>query len=349
MNVSLSFKSSDQIHRPITLRLVDCIAQTKAKFALSPTPPSPLRAAHSQDIYQACRGRTIGVFQHVTENDFIINLLGGSILQLESAYQSTYGRARGRRRLDSDDREGNNDGAREDTDHAASASNNNVRREQDTTNCAPREQVGGASGSSAMTSARRRLPAEFTYDDYDNTVNAGTDAFFASVATIAFESSLPATIRVVSEGYLSTDDDGMELTVASEDLAGLFERNDVASILRGAVLSPAQAVSAHFTAALSNLSPAFNIPAGAVQRGRDHGLPTYNAAREARHFVCIQDVAYDHLLMPECSSRGGSKCAVSERPAHLPRKGKTSFAPLAMTVLGTLTQYHSRLIFSEGL
>lgn len=229
----------------------------------------------------------------MTENDFLIMLLGESILQLGPAYQSTYRRGRGRRRLDSsdahggcgqDDREENDDGAREGTDHAASAVNNNVRLEEDTTIGVPRGQVGEASGPSAMTSAQRRLPAEFTYDDYDDTVNAGTDAFFASVATIAFESSLPATIRVVSEGYLSTDDDGMELTVASGDLAGLFGRNDVASILRGAVLSPAQAVSAHFAAALSNFSPAFKIPADAVQRGRDHGLPTYNAAREVRHF-----------------------------------------------------------------
>lgn len=29
-----------------------------------------------QDIFQACRGWTIAVFQHVTQNDFLIRLLG---------------------------------------------------------------------------------------------------------------------------------------------------------------------------------------------------------------------------------------------------------------------------------
>ena len=35
-----------------------------------------------QDIYQACRGWTIAIFQHMTANDFIIQLLGGTIYSL---------------------------------------------------------------------------------------------------------------------------------------------------------------------------------------------------------------------------------------------------------------------------
>lgn len=65
--------------------------------------------------------------------------------------------------------------------------------------------------------------------------------------------------------------DNIELHVASEDIAGLFSRNSLGSILRGAVLSPASAVDAHFVAAVSNVSPLFKLPVDAVQRGRDHG------------------------------------------------------------------------------
>ncbi|CAM9869802.1 unnamed protein product, partial [Ectocarpus sp. 12 AP-2014] len=36
-------------------------------------------AETDEDIYQACRGWTIAVFQHITENDFLIRLLGGSL------------------------------------------------------------------------------------------------------------------------------------------------------------------------------------------------------------------------------------------------------------------------------
>ena len=66
-------------------------------------------------------------------------------------------------------------------------------------------------------------------------------------------------------------------------MAGLFSRNDPASILRGAVLSPALTVDPYYSPVLANLSPLFKLPVDAIQRGRDHGLPTYNAAREVSH------------------------------------------------------------------
>lgn len=50
-------------------------------------------------------------------------------------------------------------------------------------------------------------------------------------------------------------------------------------MLRGAVLSRAFQADTHYTGAVSNGSPLFKLPVDAVQRGRDHGLPTYNAAR----------------------------------------------------------------------
>lgn len=75
-------------------------------------------------------------------------------------------------------------------------------------------------------------------------------------------------------------DDYIELVAACEDVAGLLRRNKIGDILRGAALSPAHAVGPRYAAAVSNLSPLFKLPVDAVQRGRDHGLPTYNAARE---------------------------------------------------------------------
>lgn len=54
-------------------------------------------------------------------------------------------------------------------------------------------------------------------------------------------------------------------------MAGLFERNDVGSILRGAVLSTSLAMDVHYPAAVSTLSPFFKIPVDVIQRARDHG------------------------------------------------------------------------------
>lgn len=63
-----------------------------------------------------------------------------------------------------------------------------------------------------------------------------------------------------------------ELHDASSDLAGFVSRNGIGPILRGAVLSNAASVDAHYPSSLSNLSPLFKLPVDAVQRGRDHGM-----------------------------------------------------------------------------
>lgn len=139
--------------------------------------------------------------------------------------------------------------------------------------------VSGTGGESVLVPdlPRRRL---YSLDDYDDTVNPTADVFALTAGAAAFGSSLPPTVRIVAKGYASVDEDNVELIVASEDLAGLFERNSVGDILRGAVLSPALAVDTYYSAAVSNLSPLFKLPVDAVQRGRDHGLPTYNDARK---------------------------------------------------------------------
>lgn len=53
----------------------------------------------------------------------------------------------------------------------------------------------------------------------------------------------------------------------------------VADVLRGAVLSPVFAVDTFYNTEVSSGSLLFKLPVDAVQRGRDHGLPTYNEAR----------------------------------------------------------------------
>lgn len=65
--------------------------------------------------------------------------------------------------------------------------------------------------------------------------------------------------------------DGIELTEAAEDIAGLFERNSIESIIRGAVFSSSLTVDAHFSSAVSTTSPLFKLSVDAIQRGRDHG------------------------------------------------------------------------------
>lgn len=91
----------------------------------------------------------------------------------------------------------------------------------------------------------------------------------------------------------------MELADASADMAGLFARNDLANVIRGAVLSPALEVDPYYFPIVSNRSPLFKLPVDAVQRGRDHGLPTYNAARE---------VSRSHL----------QPCSCDDKITHLP-------------------------------
>lgn len=191
-------------------------------------------AAGEQDIFQACRGWTIATFQHVTEDDFLIQLLGSSVGDL-----TVYGEAASRRKLSS-----------------------------------------SSSMSLPPSPSPGRRELLFTFEYYDPTADPSADVFVAGAVAAAFESALPATLRIVSEGYVPTDYDQIELTVASADIPGLFENNDIADILRGAVLSPVSNIDTHFTAAVSNVSPLFKVPVDAIQRGRDHGLPTYNDVRQ---------------------------------------------------------------------
>lgn len=138
---------------------------------------------------------------------------------------------------------------------------------------------GGGGGASKSTPPHDRHRRLYSLSNYEDSTNPAADVFTLTVGAAAFESALPSNLRIVSEGYVPTAYDGVELTVAREDMAALFAKNTVEEILRGAVLAPALEIDTYFASAISNLSPLFKLPADGVQRGRDHGLPTYNAAR----------------------------------------------------------------------
>ncbi|CAM9820602.1 unnamed protein product, partial [Ectocarpus sp. 4 AP-2014] len=216
-----------------------------------------------EDIFQACRGWTIAIFQHVTQNDFLIRLLGITLTDLGlTPYLGS------------------------DVSDFTSTSDSEY----------------------AYRRSRRGRRLYITSSDYNTTINAAADVFTVTAGGAAFESALPGTVRIVSEGYVSNDDDNVELNVASADMAGIFSRNDVADVLRGAVLSPALTVDAYYSPVVSNLSPLFKLPVDGVQRGRDHGLPSYNAAREAYGLdpaTTFEDVSDDADLASRLSDAYG--------------------------------------------
>ena len=160
----------------------------------------------------------------------------------------------------------------------------------------------GASSRRKLSSQNRR-ELLYTFESYDDTADPSADVFVAVAMTAAFESALPATLRIVGEGYVSTAYDHMLLSAAAEDVPGLFEDNEinVGDVLRGAVLSPAMAVGPHYSEVVSNLSPRFKLPVDAIQRGRDHGVPSYNAVREVMTFNQTWPVTADRLELTDRS------------------------------------------------
>lgn len=271
-----------------------------------------------QDIYQACRAWTIALFQHVSENDYFIRLLGTSVASLDdnpgdytptntttttttsnSVSPSTPPSSSGGEEQSGTRR------ARALRKTEGGASGEDGRGGGDASASLLEASVGGGGGSvdrgSALNSPsaplvnhpddgnnakgrRRRSRSKsrrlYVLADYEPDVNPAADVFALTMGAAAFESAIPSTVRVVSEGYIPTAYDRIELTVAREDMDTLFAQPGIVEdVLRGAVLSPALEINTCYSAALSNLSPLFKLPVDAVQRGRDHGLPTYNAAR----------------------------------------------------------------------
>ncbi|CAN0024237.1 unnamed protein product, partial [Choristocarpus tenellus] len=103
--------------------------------------------------------------------------------------------------------------------------------------------------------------------------------------------------------FLVIAQDLIALDAASLDISGLFERNGLSPFLRGALFSRSLSIDASFAEEVSNSSPLFMLPVAAVQRGRDHGVPSYNDAREAYNLTRVtsfdqitSDTAMQELL-----------------------------------------------------
>ncbi|CAN0025010.1 unnamed protein product [Ectocarpus sp. 6 AP-2014] len=301
-----------------------------------------------EDIYQACRGWTIAVFQHVTENDFLIRLLGGNIQDLGESMSSSSSSSVSSVSVSSSS--SSSSSSTTTTTEATAAPEEATTAPTEATTApteattAPTEATtapveatvapveattapveataepvepttppadSGDGSAGGRGEERRRIRRRGLQEmrgepldedgrehpvpgrqsrrglwlttDYDESTNPGADTFTLTAGVAAFESALPSTVRVVGEGYESTRYDNIELAAAvgADSLVSFFNNVKVVDVLRGAVLSPVYAADTHYTAAVSNGSPLFKLPVDSVQRGRDHGLPTYNDARAA--------------------------------------------------------------------
>lgn len=117
-------------------------------------------------MYQACRQWTIAVFQHITENDFAVRLLGANVKTLG---QASYDE------LSDDD--------------------------NDTVSGRRRRRLLGV----PKNVVRSRYLAEAN-GDYDAETNAGVDAVFSTVAIPAFYSALPSTVSLLDDEYYFMDE-----------------------------------------------------------------------------------------------------------------------------------------------
>lgn len=184
-----------------------------------------------QEIYQACRGWTIATFQHITETDFIIRLLGGSIADLGSSSDlliedseedsedesrtsssttsaDVSGRQRRRRTRNLNHHEDETDSRSADpplndrrTNGAGYSRLGSTGRRTGSiargTDFAPLQPILGPE-SERISRRRRRLEEHV---GYDAEANAGADVFASTVAAAAFEAALHPTVRILSEGY----------------------------------------------------------------------------------------------------------------------------------------------------
>ncbi|CAM9782649.1 unnamed protein product, partial [Ectocarpus sp. 12 AP-2014] len=232
--------------------------------------------ANDEDTFQFCRQWTIAVFQHITENDWSVRFVGGSIKVLGAAA------------YDDDDHD--------DDDHDDHGEETDGRRR--------RRRLGD------LENVVRSRYLTQSNGSYDAGTDAGTDVFFATVAAPALYSALPSTVGLLDDGFEVMAEHEVELATANADLAGLVTRiGGIEPIIRGASYARARGIDASFVAEVSVSSPLFNFPVEVIQRGRDHGVPSYNEAREAyglSRFDAFAEITSDTTVQTTLSAAYGN-------------------------------------------
>ena len=129
------------------------------------------------------------------------------------------------------------------------------------------------------------------YEGYDDQVDARIANAFSTAAYRFGHSALSPTL-------LRLDASGAEIPSGHLSLRDAFFRPDrlvteggIDPILRGLAAQTCQAIDAHVIDDVRNFlfgppgAGGFDLPSLNIQRGRDHGLPSYNDAREALGFT----------------------------------------------------------------
>ena len=141
--------------------------------------------------------------------------------------------------------------------------------------------------------------------------------------------------------------DGIELTEAAEDIAGLFERNSVGSIIRGAVFSSSLAVDTHFSSAVSTTSPLFKLPVDAIQRGRDHGTALETLQLLFRH--CLHFSTASRCSNLARAAPDGQLLVTTEIPTAKENREIVPASSLAMFWLWPLLSRETRHFFVDDV
>jgi len=125
------------------------------------------------------------------------------------------------------------------------------------------------------------------YDGYDQSVEASIGVFFSTAAYRFGHSMVSGTLLRLDSGGNEIADGHVSLADAFFNPTLLVEEGGIEPVLRGAAAQPAQALDPHIVDELRNLlfgppgSGGLDLAALNLQRGRDHGLASYNAARVA--------------------------------------------------------------------
>ncbi|MEM8933999.1 MAG: peroxidase family protein, partial [Acidobacteriota bacterium] len=125
------------------------------------------------------------------------------------------------------------------------------------------------------------------YDGYKPNVDGAIANLFSTAAYRFGHSTLSTTILRVDEGYQEITDGHLELRDAFFSPHRLADEGGLEPILRGLAAQICQAVDPYVVDDLRNFlfgppgAGGFDLVSLNIQRGRDHGLPSYNTVRGA--------------------------------------------------------------------